>query len=200
MKRPGSFLALLFFTLLLSLAPARAISTVVIDAGHGGHDRGGVPGQRYAEKIYTLDVAQRVRSRLRDAGFRVVMTRDSDFFVGLSQRCAIANAERDAIFLCIHFNSAPREGAAGIETYYYTSQSAKLAASIHALLVRAAGTDDRHVRTRGYYVLRHTRIPAVLAECGFLTNNAEGGRIANSSAHRQRLADALANAIIARYR
>ena len=65
--------------------------------------------------------------------------------------------------------------------------------------MRAAGTEDRHVRTRGYYVLRNTRVPAVLAECGFLTNRSEGARIAGSAAHRQRLADALASAIRSRY-
>jgi N-acetylmuramoyl-L-alanine amidase len=200
MKSSGFFFALLFAVLFLTVVPAGAISTVVIDAGHGGHDRGGVPGDRYAEKLYTLDVAQRVRARLRAAGFRTVMTRDGDYFVGLGQRCAIANSQRDAIFLSVHFNSAPREGANGIETYYYSRSSARLAAAVHPRLVRAAGTEDRRVRVRGYYVLRHTRIPAVLAECGFLTNRSEGARIAGSPAHRQALANALANAIIATYR
>ena len=57
--------------------------TVVIDAGHGGHDRGGIPGQRIAEKVMTLDVAQRLRNVLEASGYRVVMTRDSDVFVPL---------------------------------------------------------------------------------------------------------------------
>ena len=199
MKSPGFFFALLCAALWCAVAPARALSTVVIDAGHGGIDRGGVPGDPYAEKIYTLDVARRVRARLQAAGFRTVMTRDGDYFVGLGQRCAIANSQRDAIFLCIHFNSAPRRGADGIETYYYTRQSARLAAAVHARLVSTARTADRHVRTRGYYVLRHNRIPTVLAECGFLTNPAEGARIAGSAAYRQALAEALASAVIATY-
>jgi N-acetylmuramoyl-L-alanine amidase len=200
MKHLGQSFALLLAVLFLSTVPGWAISTVVIDAGHGGQDRGGVPGQRYVEKIYTLDVAQRVKARLRAAGFKVVMTRDDDTFVGLGQRCAIANSQRDAVFLCIHFNSAPREGASGIETYYYSPQSASFAAAVHPRLVRAAGTEDRHIRSRGYYVLRFTRIPAVLVECGFLTNREEGGRIAGSSEHRQRLANALADAVIAKYK
>ena len=200
MTRPGQFLALLFAALFLSAAPGWTISTVVIDAGHGGLDRGGVPGQRYAEKIYTLDVANRVKARLREAGFRVVMTRDADYFVGLGQRCAIANSQRNAIFLSVHFNSAPREGASGIETYFYSRQSASFAAAVHCRLVRAAGTEDRHIRCRGFYVIRNTRIPAVLAECGFLTNPSEGGRIAGASAHRQRIAEALADAVIAQYK
>jgi N-acetylmuramoyl-L-alanine amidase len=144
--------------------------TVVIDAGHGGHDRGGVPGQRLAEKTYTLDVAKRLRKRLNGAGFRTLMTRDSDDFVGLQQRCDVANAQRDAIFISVHFNSAPREGANGIETYYYSSGSQKLAAAVHKAVLRAAGTEDRHVRKRGFYVIRNTKAPAVLAELGFLTS------------------------------
>ncbi len=199
MKKTGPFLILLLALLCLSASAAWARPTVVIDAGHGGHDRGGVPGDRYAEKIYTLDVARRLEALLRSAGYRTVMTRPGDYFVGLDGRCAIANSYRDAIFVSIHFNSATREGANGIETYYYSRRSARLAAAIHGRVVRATGTEDRRVRTRGFYVIRNTRIPAVLVECGFLTNRAEGGRIAGSGAYRQRLAEAIAAGIRSRY-
>ena len=198
MKRFGSLIALLIAVVVFAAASAEA-KTVVLDAGHGGHDRGGVPGDPYAEKIYTLDVARRIRARLTSAGYRVIRTRSDDTFIGLGQRCAIANSQMNAIFVSVHFNSAPREGADGIETYYYRSSGAGLASAIHSRLVRAAGTEDRHVRTRGYYVLRNNRLPAVLCECGFLTNGAEGRRIASSSSHRQRLADAIADGIMARY-
>lgn len=198
MKSLGSLLGLLFTALLFAASPVEA-KTVVLDAGHGGHDRGGVPGDPYPEKVYALDVARRVQARLSAGGYRVVMTRSDDTFIGLGQRCAVANSQRDAIFVSIHFNSAPREGADGIETYYYSGRSAGLAGAIHPRLVRAAGTEDRHVRTRGYYVLRNNRLPAVLCECGFLTNGIEGRRIATSSTHRQRLADAIAEGIMARY-
>jgi N-acetylmuramoyl-L-alanine amidase len=198
MKSFGSFLALVVAALLFAAAAAEA-KTVVLDAGHGGHDRGGVPGDPYAEKIYTLDVARRIRARLIDAGYRVVMTRSDDTFIGLDQRCAISNSQSGAIFVSVHFNSAPRAGASGIETYYYSGKSAGLAGAIHPRLVRAAGTEDRRIRVRGYYVLRHNRLPAVLCECGFLTNPDEGRRIASSPEHRQRLADAIAGGIMARY-
>src|SRR5215467_853830 len=65
-------------------------TTVVIDAGHGGYDRGGIPGQSVSEKDMTLDVAQRLRNVLAASGYRVVMTRDSDVFVPLGTRVAIA--------------------------------------------------------------------------------------------------------------
>lgn len=200
MKHLGHTFALILAALFLSSVHGWSVSTVVIDAGHGGHDRGGGPGQRYSEKIYTLDIANRVKGRLRAAGFKVVMTRDGDYFVGLDQRCAIANSQRNAVFLSVHLNSAPRVGASGIETYYYSGQSASFAAAVHSRLVRAAGTEDRHVRCRGFYVIRNTRIPAVLAECGFLTNPSEGDRIAGSSDYRQRIADALADAVIAKWK
>lgn len=181
-------------------ASALAISTVVIDAGHGGSDRGGVPGQRFAEKTYTLDVARRLSSRLRSAGYRIVMTRNGDYFVPLDQRCGIANRQLSAIFVSVHFNAAPRTSANGIETYYYSGASAGLASSIHYRVVGAARTENRGIRRRAFYVIRHTRCPAVLVECGFLSNPGEGSRIAYSSSHRQRLADAIASGIIARYR
>jgi len=198
MRSLGRFLPVLGAWLLLAAA-AFAARTVVIDAGHGGHDRGGVPRQRYSEKLYALDVARRLERKLRSAGFRTVMTRNGDYFVSLSGRCAIANRQRSAVFISVHFNSGRREGANGIETYYYGRSSGAYAATVHANVLRAAGTENRGVRRRGFYVLRHTRIPAVLAECGFLTNRAEGRRI-STSGHRQRLADALSRAIVARYR
>ncbi len=198
MKFSAHLLAITFCWLLIS-TPAFAARTVVIDAGHGGHDRGGVPGQRLAEKTYALDVAKRLRSLLQNAGFRTVMTRSSDNFIGLSQRCSIANSQSSAVFISIHFNSAPREGANGIETYYYSSKSASFAAAVHREVLKAAGTEDRKVRRRGFYVLRHTRPPAVLAELGFLTNRSEGNRI-TGSAYRQRLAAALSRAIVSKYR
>jgi N-acetylmuramoyl-L-alanine amidase len=190
-------LPVLFFAIwsVILLVPASAVRTIVIDAGHGGQDRGGGPGQRIPEKPYTLDIALRLRGVLNAMGYRTVMTRSGDYFVGLGGRCAIANKERDAIFVSVHLNSAPREGANGIETYYYSSRSAKLAALVHQQVVRAAGTEDRRVRRRAFYVIRNTRIPSILCECGFLTNGAEARRITNSAAHRQALAEAIARGI-----
>jgi N-acetylmuramoyl-L-alanine amidase len=174
---------------------SRNYSTVVIDAGHGGFDRGGIPGQRVAEKTMALDVAQRLAKKLRTAGFRVVMTRDSDVFVPLGERVRIANSYRDAIFVCIHFNSASRVDANGIETYYYSTQSAALAANIHRQVVAGTETDNRGIRQRGYFVLRRTQIPAVLVECGFLTNPGEA-RLVLQSSYRDRLAEQIAAGVM----
>jgi N-acetylmuramoyl-L-alanine amidase len=168
--------------------------TIVIDAGHGGFDRGGVPGQRISEKDKTLDVAQRLKRILQADGYRVIMTRDSDVFIPLPTRVAIANAQRGASFVSIHFNCASRAGANGIETYYYRSDSASLAQSIHRNVLSGAPTENRGIRRRGFYVLRRTAIPSVLVECGFLTNPTEGS-LALTANYRQKLAEQIARGI-----
>jgi N-acetylmuramoyl-L-alanine amidase len=167
---------------------------VVIDAGHGGFDRGGIPGQRIAEKTMTLDVAQRLKQVLQADGYRVVMTRDSDVFVPLPARVAIANSYQNAIFVCIHFNAAPRGGANGIETYFYSPESLPLASAIHYYVSRGAPSPNRGVRRRAYYVLRKTRVPAVLVECGFLTNPTEA-QYAQSVSYRQQLAEEIGRGV-----
>ena len=167
---------------------------VVIDAGHGGLDRGGIPGQPVAEKTMTLDVALRLREVLEASGYRVVMTRDSDVFVPLPTRVAIANSHRNAVFVCIHFNAARRGGANGIETYFYSRDSLPLASAIHYYVSRGAPSSNRGVRRRGYYVLRKTGIPAVLVECGFLTNPTEA-QYAQTVSYRQQLAEEIARGI-----
>src|SRR3989449_1184277 len=172
----------------------RPSTVVVIDAGHGGFDRGGIPGQRVAEKTMTLDVAQRLKEVLTAYGYRVVMTRDSDVFVPLGTRVAIANSYRNAIFVCIHFNAARRGSASGIETYFYSSQSLPLASAIHYYVAGGAPSSNRGVRRRGFYVLRKTTVPSVLVECGFLTNATEAN-YAQSAAYRQKLAEEIGRGV-----
>jgi hypothetical protein len=125
------------------------------------------------------------------------MTRDTDVFVPLGTRVAIANSNPNAVFVCIHFNSATRSGASGIETYFYSTESAPLAASIHSAVVGGAPSENRGVRRRGYFVLRKTTVPAVLIECGFLTNPTEA-QYAQRSDYRQKLAQEIARGILNR--
>src|SRR5213596_2485121 len=144
--------------------------------------------------MMTLDVSLRLKPLLEKAGYKVVLTRDTDVFVPLGTRVAMANSYRNAIFVCIHFNSASRSGANGIETYFYSRDSLALASAIHYNLVGNMSTPNRGVRRRGYYVLRKTRIPAVLVECGFLTNPTEG-EYAQTASYRQKLAEEIAAGI-----
>ena len=173
---------------------SRQSAVVVIDAGHGGFDRGGIPGQRVAEKTMTLDVALRLQKVLQDADYRVIMTRESDVFVPLGTRVAIANSYPNGILVCIHFNAARRSGASGIETYFYSRDSLTLASAIHYNVAGGAPSSNRGVRRRGYFVLRRTRIPAVLVELGFLTNPTEARYVQNTS-YRQKLAEEIARGI-----
>jgi N-acetylmuramoyl-L-alanine amidase len=209
MRRNSSRIALLAAALLMTFLASSSYAakrssggdsspiTVVIDAGHGGYDRGGIPGQRVSEKDMTLDVARRLQSVLTASGYRVVMTRDSDVFVPLGTRCAIANSNRNAIFVSVHFNSATRSGASGIETYFYNRDSLSLASAIHHYVAGGAPSSNRGVRRRGYYVLRRTNMPSVLVECGFLTNATEAGYAQNAS-YRQKLAEAIAAGVRSR--
>jgi N-acetylmuramoyl-L-alanine amidase len=177
--------------------PPRQSTVVVIDAGHGGFDRGGISGQRVDEKTVALDVALRLRTVLQANGYRVVMTRDRDVFIPLGTRVAIANQYRNGIFICIHFNATRRSGASGIETYFYSRESLTLASAIHYNVAGGAPSSNRGVRRRGFFVLRKTRIPAVLVECGFLTNPMEA-RYAQNPVYRQKLADEIARGINSR--
>lgn len=184
-------------TLLIFACAASAAPVIVIDAGHGGHDRGGMPGQRIPEKAYALDVAKRVESALRRSGMRTVMTRKGDYFVTLQDRCNISNAQSNAVFVSIHFNGAPNPDAYGYEMYYYRGrQSQVLADRIMRNLVAKTNVPGRWVRARSLYVLSHARFPSVLCELGFLTNRGEANRISSSS-YRQKQAEAIASAIVA---
>jgi len=171
-----------------------SFSTVVIDAGHGGFDRGGIPSNIIPEKGVALDVARRLRAHLANAGLRTVMTRSSDTFVTLGGRVSIANAQRRAIFVSIHFNSARRVGANGIETFYGSARGKDLARLIQRNAMKTTPGENRGIKRAKYFVLRNARIPAVLIECGFLTNPQDARR-ASSSEYRDRLAREIAKAI-----
>src|SRR5437660_10890945 len=172
----------------------RPSTVVVIDPGHGGFDRGGIPHQRVPESMMNLDVAQRLKAVLQASGYHVAMTRDSDVFLPLGTRVAIANSYRDAIFVCVHFNATPRSSANVIETYFYSRDSLALASAIHYYVNGVAPTPNRGVRRRGFYVLRNTRIPSVLVECGFLTNPTEA-EYAQSVTYRQKLAEEIGRGV-----
>jgi N-acetylmuramoyl-L-alanine amidase len=185
-------------SILMAMGSIARPAIVVIDPGHGGIDRGGILGQRLAEKVFTLDTAKRVARILQaNGGIEVVMTRNDDRFVSLAERTNIANQYRgrDAVFVSIHYNATLRESAYGIETYYNNTRAYRLAALVHPRVVQAMDTISRGIRQRGYRVLRNNRLPAILVECGFLTNHVEGQRASDPN-YRQRIARAIASGIL----
>ena len=173
----------------------RTFTTVVVDAGHGGRDNGAFRRYGGAEKNATLDVATRLASKLRESQFRVIMTRSSDVFIPLDQRAAISNRQKNAIFVSVHFNDSGRRGIRGFETYYHSPAARTLAYRIQQHLLTLPGAVNRGVKTANFRVLRKAEYPAVLVECGFLSNRKEGAA-ARSASRRDDLADRIAEAIV----
>lgn len=146
---------------------------VCIDAGHGGKDSGAI-GATVAEKWIALDVANRVAQKLQNSGIDIVMTRDSDYFVELSDRAKIANNAGADVFVSIHCNSAGPE-VRGTEVWCYSgaAEDGRLAKAIHNRLMKRTGFHDRGVKEESYAVLRLTKCPAALVELGFISNTGE---------------------------
>jgi len=182
------------------------IQTVVLDPGHGGHDKG-ARSPFGCEKDYTLDVARQLKPLLEAKGLKVILTRDSDVFVPLEVRAQIANATRDSIFVSIHFNATDTNpAAAGFEIYSLTPRGAPstqdnalalhffnmqagspvdapslaLSTSVYHSVVGHFSEFDRGMKRARFAVLRLTRLPAILVEGGFLTERGESRLIANS--------------------
>jgi N-acetylmuramoyl-L-alanine amidase len=173
----------------------KTFTTVVVDAGHGGKDNGAYRRFGGAEKIATLDVAQRLNRKLRESELKTVMTRSSDVFISLDERVAIENSQKNAIFVSIHFNDSRRRGIHGFETYYHSGDSFDLANRIQGMLMTIPHSTNRGVHTANFRVLRLAYYPAVLVECGFLSNRSEGTQ-ARDWEYRELLADRLAEAIV----
>jgi N-acetylmuramoyl-L-alanine amidase len=174
---------------------SKTFTTVVVDAGHGGKDNGAYRRFGGAEKIATLDVARRLDRRLRESQLRTVMTRSDDVFISLDERVAIENRQKNSIFVSIHFNDSRRRGIHGFETYYHSATSIDLARTIQDKLMTIPHSANRGVHSANFRVLRLAKYPAVLVECGFLSNRLEGGE-ARDSEYRSLLADKIAEAIV----
>lgn len=173
----------------------RTFRTVVIDAGHGGHDTGARARSGALEKHAALDTALRLDPMLRAAGFNTVLTRSGDYFIPLGQRTRISNRQDNAIFVSLHYNHADNRSARGVETYYKSKPSRKIAERIQSNITSLPGVDSRGVKTANFFVLRKNEYPAVLVEGGFFSNASEAARCA-SPAYREAVASAIASAII----
>jgi N-acetylmuramoyl-L-alanine amidase len=174
---------------------SRTFTSVVVDAGHGGRDSGAYRRYGPPEKVVTLDVATRLSRKLRESQFNVVMTRTSDVFIPLDTRVDIENGTPNSIFVSIHFNDSRRRGVKGFETYYHSPNAAELAQNIQNRLCSVKGAVNRGVHTADFRVVRKAVYPAVLVECGYLSNRSEG-REARDGNYRDLLADKIAQAIV----
>jgi N-acetylmuramoyl-L-alanine amidase len=193
----GRFLSLLLAGVCLAAGTvACAFDTVVLDAGHGGHDRGAAIGYVF-EKHLALDTARRVEQLLRAQGLKVIMTRSTDVFIPLEGRSSAGNRSRNAIFVSIHYNYSRGGSGHGLETYWCHSDSQLLAGYIQAYMIQETKMTNRGVKHANYHVIRETkRNPAVLVECGFVSNSSErAGMMAGQ--YRERIAEGIAKGILA---
>ena len=203
---------------------AAALPYVAIDAGHGGADTGAVGGLPAGtvtgltprvddqgrtvlyEKDVNLDIAVRLQAVLTSLGARTLMTRTTDLGGGdrswptvradLKARTDIANEARVDVFVSVH-NNALRATTSGTETfhYYYASGASRsLAVLVQREMVATLGLPDRGVKSAGFYVLRHTVMPAILTESAFLTNPTEALLLADPAV-RQRIAEAIGRGV-----
>jgi N-acetylmuramoyl-L-alanine amidase len=196
---------------------AELIDTVVLDAGHGGYDKG-APSSYGCEKDYTLDVCQRARMLLMQAGYKVAMTRSSDVFIPLGDRVRFANQYSHALFISIHFNSGGN--GTGLETYTLAprgvpsmmadgprisdldpcpghvndAENIALATATHAAMVMRSRMPDRGIKRARFVVIRDIIIPGVLVEGGFLSNDYDARLIATPT-YRQQLAASVVQAV-----
>lgn len=195
---------------------ATAVRTVILDAGHGGHDSGAT-GPLGSEKDAALDVVLRAKKLLEENGYNVRLTRMTDVFIPLENRPAMANKYPNAIFVSVHFNKSNVGGASGIETYALAprgvpsmdeehlsysdfrpypghardSENIALATAMHSSLLRHLRLYDRGIKRARFLVIRDIVIPGVLLEGGFMNHPFDSRQI-SSVAYR----DAFANAIL----
>ena len=163
--------------------------TIVIDAGHGGMDGGAVSDTGVLEKDLNLAVANRLYELFRFADVDAVMTRTDDRMLcssdsnhkkrdDLANRVKTAESYENAVFVSIHMNKFPVEKYSGLQVYYSRANetSKSIAESIQNKTADFLQPENRRKikpADSSIYVLDHLEIPAVLIECGFLSNRAE---------------------------
>jgi len=174
----------------------RRSTVIMLDAGHGGSDPGatGITGVR--EKDITLQVTLKLAKALRNRGYEVVLTRDTDRFVSLGQRADLCNELLPMIFVSLHANWIDDPTFTGVMTFHFEGapQAQALAHAVQRNLLLSTGAVDRKVRTASFFVLRETVVPAVLVEVGFLTNTQEEYKLRDPM-YQKRIVDGLAQGI-----
>jgi len=198
--------------------PGERVRTICLDPGHGGKDPGNQEG-RQQEKKFTLLLAKEIQTLLKQAGFKVVLTRTSDKYVELETRTTLARRGGADLFVSLHYNAAPSAEARGAEVYCLTPPGASstnargegatseaypgnrkdeknvlLAYQLQKALKTKLGVEDRGVKRARFAVLRNATMPAVLVEGGFMTEPADAKQIYDTL-HRRQLARAIVDGI-----
>lgn len=171
---------------------------VVVDAGHGGHDRGAChfPSE-LIEKEINLDMAFRLEAALLAAGAEVTLTRRDDTFLTLDERARFAN-ERDAdLFISLHVNRYPSSDCFGAQTFFApaSEEGRRLASLIQEELLKIYPPNYRQALPGDFLVLRNTHMPAALVEIGFVTSPVDRQLMAQDD-YREQVAAAVVEACI----
>ena len=171
------------------------VTTVVIDAGHGGIDPGKVGINDALEKDINLSIALKLKKYLEQQDIRVVMTRETDMGLyeesdsnkkvrDMKNRLAIMEEIKPELVISIHQNSYPEESVSGMQVFYYeTSTEGKRLAEImqQTMIVSLKPQKERTAKANDtYYLLKKTSAPIVIVECGFLSNRAEAELLVSS--------------------
>lgn len=194
---------------------------IVIDAGHGDKDQGASNRKLgVKEKNLNLDIALRLGKVLQKNGFKVSYTRSRDKFIDLDKRPQMANSVKGDLFVSVHCNSAASGGVSGIETYALTprgapSSNARVSRSdsvfqagnaydawnellsyyVQTSLISRTKAPDRGAKRARFAVLRTVKMPAILVECGFVSNRNECSKLSQAK-YRQTIAEAIAYGIM----
>lgn len=178
---------------------------VFLDPGHGGSDPGAT-ANGLTEKDLNLTVGLACRNRLAALGVPVLMSRESDADVTLAARVHLANTKRATCFVSLHHNAANNPDAQGFEIWHSIKggEGKRLAGLIESQLVSNLGIRSRSLKSREsesmpgrdyHYVIRHTAMPAVIVEGGFITNAHDAAVLMNPAALKaegEAIADAVA--------
>ena len=169
---------------------------IVLDPGHGGSDPGAIGPTGLQEKQVTLPIAEYLKSILEAKGAKVILTRTTDVDVygphasgvdELQARVNVANGNQADAFISIHINSFSNPNVGGIATYYFdgSDQSKKLASSVQEQIAEHSGFNgDRGIQQGNLYVLRHSLMPSILVELGFISNPKEEGHLKESATQK----------------
>ena len=173
--------------------------SVVIDPGHGGPDPGAIGIGGIRETDVVLEISKIVKKLLTEKGVKVNLTRKNEVELDLPPRVSFANNTDADIFVSIHANASrgKRRDINGLETFYYRGWRGRLLAKrIQKQILRVSpGSPDRGVKQGRFYVIKNTKMPAVLVEIGFLTGRLDARRL-EKTAHRKRLAYAITKGIL----
>ena len=188
-------------TVIAENTPVTGRKCVVIDPGHGGEDGGAVSCTGITESTFNLDIALRLRDLMHLLGMDTVMTRDTDRSIhtggetiaarkvsDLKERVRLANGTENAILVSIHQNHFPDSRYSGAQVFYKpNNESAELAARLQTAFVQTInyGSNRKSKKADGIYLMEKVQLPAILVECGFLSNYQEEAKLRDDQYQKQ---------------